>query len=140
MYVQGLSDQELKDLKKEVDKEYEERKNIKNSKLSSIKDILEEMEKHEDVEKAYLTYYTDINPQFAEDYEGKCYWSASYAILSSEGLKDLKNNYLKNEVFKYGKHMYIFFDEGSGKDTTGGLFQGLIKAYYKKFKIRKVNI
>ena len=140
MYVKGLSKKELEDLKRKVDKEYEERTCIETNKLSSIKDILEEMEKYEEVENAYLNYYTDINPQFANEYKTTSHWSASYAELSDEGLEDLRNNYLKNDVFKYGKHIYVFIDEGSNRETTGGMFQGLIKAYYRKFRIKKVKI
>ena len=44
------------------------------------------------------------------------------------------------DVFKYKNHVYVLFDKGTNKDTTGGLFQGLIKAYYREFKLKKVTI
>ena len=140
MYVKGLSNAELRELKEEVDKEYEERETIRNNKLSKIEDLLSEMEMDEEAEEATLIYYTNINPQFSYDYKTPYHWSTCRAVLAKEGFADLKNNYKYNDVFKYKNHVYVLFDKGTDKDTTGGLFQCLIKAYYREFKLKKVTI
>ena len=140
MYVKGLSNAELRELKEEVDKEYEERETIRNNKLSKIEDLLSEMEMDEESEEATLIYYTNINPQFSYEYKTTGHWYARYAVLSKEGFADLRKNYSYNDVFKYKNHVYVLFDKGTNKDTTGGLFQGLIKAYYREFKLKKVTI
>lgn len=138
--VTSLSNAELKELKEKVDKEYKQREKIKNNKLSKIEDLLREMEKDEEAEEATLIYYENINPQFLHAYKNHSHWSTRRAELSKEGMQDLCEKYSYDDVFRFGNHVYVLFDKGKDTDTTGGLFQGQIMAYYRKFKLKKVKI